>query len=75
MKKDLVKKIRIELGMTQAEFARRAGVNSVQQVSGLESGQRMIGFNLLSKMVLNLASNGYPVALDISVSVNNKKFK
>jgi len=75
MKKDLIKKIRTELGMTQAQFARRAGVNSVQQISGLESGQRAIGFNLLSKIILNLASNGFPVSLDVTVTVDKKKFK
>lgn len=75
MKKDLIKSMRLELGMTQAEFARLAGINSFQQVSGLESGRRKVGFGLLNKIVSNLASNGYLVSLDIIVTVNNKKFK
>ena len=75
MKKDLIKKIRTELGMTQAQFAYKGGVNSVQQISGLESGQRIIGFNLLSKIILNLASNGYPISLDVTVTVDKKKFR
>jgi transcriptional regulator with XRE-family HTH domain len=75
MKKDLVKRIRTELGMTQAQFARRAGVNSVQQISGLESGTRTIGFNLLNKIVVNLASNGYPISLDVTVTIDKKKFR
>jgi transcriptional regulator with XRE-family HTH domain len=75
MKKDLIKSMRLELGMTQAEFARLAGINSFQQVSGLESGRRKVGFGLLNKIVSNLAANGYLVSLDIIVTVNNKKFK
>jgi transcriptional regulator with XRE-family HTH domain len=75
MKKDLIKSMRLELGMTQAEFARLAGINSFQQVSGLESGRRKVGFGLLNKIVSNLAANGYLVSLDIIVSVNNKRFK
>lgn len=75
MKKDLIKSMRLELGVTQAEFARLAGINSFQQVSGLESGRRKVGFGLLNKIVSNLAANGYLVSLDIVVTVNNKKFK
>ncbi len=75
MRKDLIKAMRLELGVTQAEFARLAGINSFQQVSGLESGRRKVGFGLLNKIASNLAANGYLVSLDVIVTVNNKKFK
>ena len=75
MRKDLIKAMRLELGITQAEFARLAGINSFQQVSGLESGRRKVSFGLLNKIASNLAANGYLVSLDVIVTVNNKKFK
>lgn len=73
MKKDLIKRIRTELKMTQSQFAEAAGINSFQQVSGLESNRRNIGYGLLNKIVCNLASNGHLVALDVTVTVNDKK--
>ena len=40
MKKDLIKKLRAELGMTQLQFAQAAGINSFQQVYLYENGRR-----------------------------------
>jgi len=73
MKKDLIKRIRTELGMTQSQFAQASGINSFQQVSGLEAGRRKVGFTLLNRIICNLASNGHLVSLDINVTVNDKK--
>jgi len=73
MKKDLIKKIRTELGMTQVDFAKACGINSFQQVWLYESGRRKLGYNLLNRMVCNLAANGYLISLDITVTLNDKK--
>lgn len=73
MKKGLIKALRTELGMTQAQFAKEAGINSFQQISGLESNRRNIGYGLLNKIVCTLASNGHLVSLDITLTVNDKK--
>jgi transcriptional regulator with XRE-family HTH domain len=73
MKKDLIKRIRTELGLTQSQFAQASGINSFQQVSGLEAGRRKVGFSLLNRIICNLASNGYLVSLDITVTVNDQK--
>ena len=69
---NIIKEIRTELGMTQAVFAKEAGFNTVQQISGLENNQRGIGFNLLGKMVRNLSANGHPIALDVNLTVVDK---
>lgn len=73
MKKGLIKSIRTELGLTQSQFAEAAGITSFQQVSGLESNRRNVGYNLLNRIICNLASNGHLVSLDITVTVNDKK--
>jgi transcriptional regulator with XRE-family HTH domain len=73
MKKDLIKRIRTELGLTQSQFAQASGINSFQQVSGLEAGRRKVGFSLLNRIICNLASNGYLVSLDITITVNDQK--
>lgn len=73
MKKDLIKKLRAELGMTLAEFAKASGVNSFQQIWLYESGKRQLGYNLLNRIICTLASNGYLVSLDITVMINDKK--
>jgi transcriptional regulator with XRE-family HTH domain len=73
MKKDLIKKLRTELGMTQLQFAQAAGINSFQQVYLYENGRRQLGYNLLNRIICNLASNGYLVSLDIIVMINDKK--
>lgn len=73
MKKDLIKKLRAELGMTQVEFAKAAGINSFQQVSVYESNRRQLGYNLLNSIVCNLAANGHLISLDITVTLNDKK--
>jgi transcriptional regulator with XRE-family HTH domain len=73
MKKDLIKKLRAELGMTQLQFAQAAGINSFQQVYLYETGRRQLGYNLLNRIICNLASNGYLVSLDIIVMINDKK--
>lgn len=73
MKKGIIKTLRAELGMTQAEFAEQSGVGSYQQVSGIESGRRNLGLGLLTKIVNNLSANGHQVALDITLTVNDKK--
>jgi transcriptional regulator with XRE-family HTH domain len=73
MKKGIIKALRAELGMTQAEFAEQSGVGSYQQVSGIESGRRNLGLGLLTKIVNNLSANGHQVALDITLTVNDKK--
>lgn len=73
MKGELIKRIRKELNMTQAEFALKSGIKSYQQVSGLESGRRNIGLGLLTKIVNNLSANGHQVALDVMITVNDKQ--
>lgn len=75
MKKDLIKKIRTELGMTQAEFAEHANIKFAQQVSSLENGRRKIGFGLLNRIVSHLSANGFQVSLDVTVTVNNQRIK
>jgi transcriptional regulator with XRE-family HTH domain len=72
----IIKEIRTELGLTQKEFADKAGFvgkGSVIQISLLENNHRKIGFNLLGKVVRHLASNGYDISLDVIVNVNDKK--
>jgi transcriptional regulator with XRE-family HTH domain len=74
----IIKEIRTELGLTQKEFADKAGFvgkGSVIQISLLENNHRKIGFNLLGKVVRHLASNGYQISLDVIVNVNDKKMK
>jgi transcriptional regulator with XRE-family HTH domain len=73
MKKDLIKKLRTELGMKPTEFAKASGINSYQQVWLYESGRRNLGYNLLNSIVCNLAANGHLVALDVTVTINDKK--
>jgi transcriptional regulator with XRE-family HTH domain len=72
----IIKEIRAELGLTQKDFAEKAGFvgkGSVIQVSLLENNHRKIGFNLLGKVVRNLAANGYDISLDVTINVNDKK--
>lgn len=73
MRKGLIRELRTELKMTQAEFAQSAGIASYQQVSGLESGRRNVGLGLLTKIINNLSANGHQVALDVIITVNDKK--
>jgi transcriptional regulator with XRE-family HTH domain len=72
---NIIKEIRTELGMTQKQFSEAAGFATIQQISGLENNQRSIGFNLLGKIVRNLAANGLDASLDISLTVNEKKIR
>jgi transcriptional regulator with XRE-family HTH domain len=72
----IIKQIRSELGLKQKDFAEKAGFvgkGSVIQISLLENNHRKIGFNLLGKVVRNLAANGYDISLDVTINVNNKK--
>jgi transcriptional regulator with XRE-family HTH domain len=72
----IIKEIRTELGLKQKDFAEKAGFvgkGSVIQVSLLENNHRKIGFNLLGKVVRNLAANGYDISLDVTINVNDKK--
>jgi transcriptional regulator with XRE-family HTH domain len=73
MMQNVIKEIREELKMTQSQLAKAAGFNKVQQISGLENKQRGIGFNLLGKVVRNLAANGHNASLDVSLTINDKK--
>ncbi len=72
---NIIKDIRTELGMTQARFAKVAGFNKVQQVSGLENNVKGLGFFLLSKIVRHLASNGIPASLDVVITIDQKKIR
>ena len=72
---NIIKEISDELAMTQSQLAKAAGFNKVQQISGLENKQRGIGFNLLGKVVRNLAANGYEASLDVVLTINDKKIR
>jgi transcriptional regulator with XRE-family HTH domain len=71
----IIKEIRTELGLKQKDFAEKAGFvgKGSIQVSLLENNHRKIGFNLLGKVVRNLAANGYDISLDVTINVNDKK--
>ncbi len=73
--RNIIKEIRTELGMTQKQFSENAGFATIQQISGLENKQRGIGFNLLGKIVRNLASNGFDASLDVVLTINKKKIR
>lgn len=75
VKKESIRKLRRELGLSQTEFAKLSGLKFYQQVSGLESGRRNIGMNLVNKIIRNLASNGFQVYAELIIHVNNKKIK
>ena len=72
---NIIREIRYELGMTQIQFARAAGFNKVQQISGLENKQRGIGLNLLDKIVKSLKLNDIDASFSVIIKINNKKIK
>lgn len=72
---NIVKEIRTELKMTQNEFAKAAGFNKIQQISSLENRPIGVGFNLLGKIVRNLAVNGHEASLDVVLTINEKKIR
>ena len=77
MNPEIVKKIRKEIGLNLLEFSKIAGFTSKQQVWSIENRDKKISLNLLDRMVRNLASNGYDIAIDtdIYITFNSKRIQ
>ena len=47
---NLIKEIRLSLGLSQIDFAKKTGLASQSKVSDIEKGRVKIGLNLLNKV-------------------------
>lgn len=68
---DLIKKIRDEAGLTQAEFAKALGVSAVL-IAMVETGQKEVSKNLLIKIAELL--NVHPSSITPFLFIDREKF-
>lgn len=60
---NLIKEIRLSLGLSQIDFAKKTGLASQSKVSDIEKGRVKIGLNILNKVCT-------ACKIDYSINVN-----
>lgn len=64
---NLIKEIRLSLGLSQTDFAKKTGLASQSKVSDIEKNRVKIGLNLLDKVC-----NSCDIEYSITVKLENK---